>query len=47
MNDNIRKQIVNLALSQYGKPYVWGGHGPDNYDCAGLIWYIYNNYSQG
>lgn len=39
--DNIREEIVNLALSQYGKPYVWGSHGPNSFDCAGLIWYIY------
>ena len=45
MDDNekhIREQIITLALDQYKKPYVWGGHGPNNYDCAGLIWYIYN-----
>jgi cell wall-associated NlpC family hydrolase len=24
------------ALAQLGKPYVWGGAGPDTYDCSGL-----------
>lgn len=24
------------ALSQTGKPYIWGGTGPDGYDCSGL-----------
>lgn len=27
---------VDAALSQVGKPYVWGASGPDSYDCSGL-----------
>jgi cell wall-associated NlpC family hydrolase len=27
---------VQAALSQQGKPYVWGAGGPDAYDCSGL-----------
>lgn len=27
---------VQAALSQVGKPYEWGGAGPDSYDCSGL-----------
>ncbi len=27
---------ANWALTQLGKPYVWGGAGPDSYDCSGL-----------
>jgi cell wall-associated NlpC family hydrolase len=23
---------------QVGKPYQWGAHGPDAYDCSGLTW---------
>ncbi len=34
---NERAQIaVDAALSQVGKPYQWGGAGPDSYDCSGL-----------
>jgi len=25
------------ALTQVGKPYVWGATGPDAYDCSGLV----------
>jgi cell wall-associated NlpC family hydrolase len=25
-----------FALSQVGKPYIWGATGPDGYDCSGL-----------
>lgn len=28
--------VVNWAMSQRGKPYVWGGEGPNGYDCSGL-----------
>ncbi|MGW6919100.1 C40 family peptidase [Kitasatospora sp. NPDC054939] len=28
---------VQFALAQLGKPYVWGGDGPDGYDCSGLV----------
>lgn len=34
--------IVNLAKSQVGKGYAWGGNGPDNFDCSGLVQYVYN-----
>lgn len=27
---------VSFALSQLGDPYVWGGTGPDAWDCSGL-----------
>jgi cell wall-associated NlpC family hydrolase len=28
---------VTFALAQRGKPYVWGGVGPNGYDCSGLM----------
>ncbi|MFF0448337.1 C40 family peptidase [Streptomyces sp. NPDC004609] len=27
---------VRYAVEQIGKPYVWGGTGPESYDCSGL-----------
>ena len=27
---------ITYALAQLGKPYVWGGVGPDAFDCSGL-----------
>lgn len=32
---------VNTALAQVGKPYAWGGGGPNSFDCSGLIQYAY------
>ncbi|GLW68835.1 hypothetical protein Kpho02_11340 [Kitasatospora phosalacinea] len=28
---------VSYALAQLGKPYVWGGNGPNGFDCSGLV----------
>jgi len=32
---------VDTALAQVGKPYVWGGAGPNSFDCSGLTQYAY------
>lgn len=32
---------VKAALSQRGKPYVWGADGPSSYDCSGLTMWAY------
>lgn len=33
--------IVNTALAQQGKPYVWAGAGPNVFDCSGLTQFAY------
>lgn len=30
-------KVVGYALSQQGKPYVWGATGPSGFDCSGLV----------
>ncbi len=35
-SSNAAAAIVSFALSQVGKAYVWGGNGPNAYDCSGL-----------
>ncbi|WP_052666107.1 C40 family peptidase [Nitriliruptor alkaliphilus] len=32
---------VDTALDQVGKPYRWGGGGPDSFDCSGLTSYAW------
>lgn len=34
--------FVQTALAQLGKPYRYGGSGPDTFDCSGLIMYSLN-----
>jgi cell wall-associated NlpC family hydrolase len=29
--------MLAAAMSRKGKPYVWGGNGPDVFDCSGLV----------
>jgi len=31
------KKAVDFALAQVGEPYVYGGTGPDSWDCSGLV----------
>ncbi|HSP73238.1 MAG TPA: NlpC/P60 family protein [Gaiellaceae bacterium] len=33
--------VVGIAMSQLGKPYVWGAAGPSSFDCSGLIAYSF------
>ncbi len=33
--------VVGIAMAQLGKPYRWGGAGPDSFDCSGLVMYCY------
>ena len=32
---------VDTALAQVGKPYAWGGSGPNAFDCSGLTYFAY------
>jgi cell wall-associated NlpC family hydrolase len=32
-------EMLKIALSQQGKPYLWGGIGPSAFDCSGLVVY--------
>lgn len=34
-------QVVAGAQAELGKPYQWGGVGPDSFDCSGLIDFLY------
>ncbi len=34
-------EALRQALTQLGKPYVWGADGPNSYDCSGLTMWAY------
>lgn len=34
-------KIVEAAIRERGKPYVWGAEGPSSYDCSGLVKWAY------
>ncbi|NFR85662.1 hypothetical protein FDE85_02460 [Clostridium botulinum] len=38
------EKIYSVLKQQEGKSYVWGAHGPDTFDCSGLVEYCYNQY---
>jgi cell wall-associated NlpC family hydrolase len=33
--------VIGFARSELGKPYLWGGTGPDAFDCSGLVMMAY------
>jgi hypothetical protein len=38
---NAAASAIGFAEQQLGKPYQWGGTGPDSYDCSGLVMMAY------
>ncbi|GGS65708.1 hydrolase Nlp/P60 [Planobispora rosea] len=41
--DDVVAGILSYALAQRGKPYLWGGTGPDAFDCSGIIYMAYRS----
>lgn len=40
-NRELSSQVVDIALSLVGSPYVYGGTTPAGFDCSGFIQYVY------
>lgn len=38
---SIGERIAGVALAQLGRPYRYGGAGPDSFDCSGLVHFAY------
>ncbi|WP_416143878.1 LysM peptidoglycan-binding domain-containing protein [Planococcus koreensis] len=34
--------LISIATSQLGTPYVWGGAAVGGFDCSGYIYYVFN-----
>lgn len=37
----LRQQVVDLAIGRMGSAYVRGAAGPDEFDCSGLVMWVY------
>ena len=37
--------VVDLAASLIGRPYVWGAEGPNTFDCSGLTQYVFREFA--
>lgn len=40
-NNSMELKLAKLIAQEMGKPYQWGGTGPNSYDCSGLVYSIY------
>ncbi len=36
-----RSEVVSIAKQYLGAPYVWGGSGPNSFDCSGFTMFVY------
>ncbi len=43
----IAMDALRMALTQQGKPYVWGATGPSTFDCSGLVQWAYRQIGVG
>lgn len=39
--DTLIEKVIEIAMAQRGKPYVWGSNGPTTFDCSGFINYSF------
>lgn len=39
--NQVVSSVISYARMQLGKPYLWGGTGPDSFDCSGLMMMAY------
>jgi hypothetical protein len=40
----LAEDVVDLAATLIGRPYVWGAEGPTSFDCSGLTQYVYQQF---
>lgn len=38
------RQLADAALALLGRPYEYGGNGPDTFDCSGLVRFVHNRF---
>ena len=43
-SSSLGQQIVDYAAQFLGTPYVYGGNGPNSFDCSGFTSYVYRHF---
>ena len=43
-NATLIEDLIAYALSYKGYPYVYGGNGPNSFDCSGFVLYVYKHF---
>ncbi len=43
-SSGLGQQVVDYAMQYLGVPYVYGGNGPNSFDCSGFTSYVYRHF---
>ena len=43
-SSSLGQQVVDYAAQFLGTPYVYGGNGPNSFDCSGFTSYVYRHF---
>jgi cell wall-associated NlpC family hydrolase len=43
-SSGLAEDVVDLAASLIGRPYVWGAEGPRSFDCSGLTQFVFQEF---
>ena len=38
------QDVVDFAMQYLGKPYSYGGNGPNSFDCSGFTKFVFSNF---
>jgi len=40
-SSNSTNDLISLAKSKIGSPYIYAKNGPDSFDCSGFVYYVF------
>ena len=44
VSSGLGAEVVAYAAQYLGRPYAWGGNGPNSFDCSGFVKYVYAHF---